>query len=126
MARQKNQNPTDKELAILKVLWDIGPATVRQVHDRLSVTEKTGYTTTLKLMQIMTEKELLIRDESTFKHIYKPATSEEKTEKNIIGEVMEKVFAGSAEKLVMRALTSKKVSPEELQKIRELLDNMEN
>ncbi len=126
MARQKNNNPTDKELAILQVLWEIGPSTVRAVHEKLSESEGTGYTTTLKLMQIMTDKGLLIRDKSQFKHIFKPAASEEKTEKKIIGEVIDKVFAGSAEKLVMRALSAKKVSPEELQKIRELLDSMED
>ena len=126
MARSKNNNPTEKELAILQVLWQIGSGTVRQVNDEICKTEKTGYTTTLKLMQIMTEKGLLLRDESQFKHVYSPAASEEKTEKSIVGDMIDKVFAGSAEKLVMRALSAKKVSPDELQKIRDLLDNMED
>ena len=124
MARQKTLTPTDKELARLTVLWDIGPATVRQVHDRLSVTEKTGYTTTLKLMQIMTDKGLLVRSEER-PHVYKPTVSEEKTQKQVIGDLLNKVFAGSAEKLVMRALSAKKVSPDELKRIRAMLDKME-
>jgi predicted transcriptional regulator len=86
---------------------------------------ETGYTTTLKLMQIMTDKGLLIRDNSGFKHIYKPAVSAEITEEQIVGDMMDKVFSGSAERLVMRALAAKQVSAEELKKIRQLLDKME-
>lgn len=125
MAREKKQYPTEKELAILKILWSRGPSTVRQINDAVSEQQKTGYTTTLKLMQIMTEKGLLTRDDEPFKHVYKPAVSEEKTEKQIVADMLDKVFAGSAEKLVMRALDAKHVSPEELQKIRQLLDKME-
>ena len=125
MAREKGQNPTEKELAILKVLWAGGPSTVRQVNDQINKTQETGYTTTLKLMQIMTDKGLLIRDDSVFKHVYQPAISEEKTEKQIVSDMLDKVFAGSAEKLVMRALSAKQVSTEELKKIRQLLDKME-
>lgn len=125
MARDKATGPTEKELAILKVLWFHGPSTVRQVNDEINKTQRTGYTTTLKLMQIMTEKGLLIRDDSQFKHIYKPTVSEEKTEKQIVGNVLEKVFSGSAEKLVIRALTARQVSADELNKIRQLLDQME-
>jgi len=76
-------------------------------------------------MQIMTDKGLLVRDDSTFKHVYKPAISEEKTQKQIVSDVLEKVFAGSAEKLVMRALSAKQVTAEELEKIRQILDKME-
>ena len=122
MAREKGQNPTEKELAILKVLWGNGPSTVRQVNDQISKEQKTGYTTTLKLMQIMIEKGLLVRDDSTFKHVYKPAISEEKTEKQIVSDMLDKVFAGSAERLVMRALSAKQLSAEERKKIRQLLD----
>ena len=125
MAREKGQNPTEKELAILKVLWANGPSTVRQVNDQISKEQKTGYTTTLKFMQIMTDKGLLDRDDSSFKHVYKPAISEEKTEKQIVSDMLDKVFAGSAEKLVMRALSAKQVSAEERKKIRQLLDRME-
>ncbi len=125
MAREKTQYPTEKELAILKVLWANGPSTVRQVNDHICKEQKTGYTTTLKFMQIMTDKGLLVRDDSVFKHIYKPAISKEIAEKQIVGDMLDKVFAGSAEKLVIRALSAKQVSAEERNKIRQLLDQME-
>jgi predicted transcriptional regulator len=125
MARSKANGPTEKELAILKVLWAKGPCTVRQVNDQINTEQETGYTTTLKLMQIMLEKGLLVRDDSVFKHIYRPAISAESTEKQIVGDMLDKVFSGSAERLVMRALSAKQVSAEELKKIRQLLDKME-
>jgi predicted transcriptional regulator len=123
MARRKNSRPTDRELTILRILWDKGPSTVRDVNEAMS--EDTGYTTTLKLMQIMTEKGLLIRNESTFKHVYRPALTEEKTQKQLVGDLLDRAFAGSAEKLVMRALSAKKVSAKELARIREMLDEFE-
>jgi len=126
MAREKKLYPTERELAILKVLWANGPSTVRQVNDHISKQQKTGYTTTLKLMQIMTEKGLLVRDDTPFKHIYKPAVSAERTEKQLVADMLDRVFAGSAEKLVMRALSAKQLSPKELQKIRKILDQMED
>ena len=125
MARNKAAGPTDGELAILQILWQNGPATVRQVNQQMNKHQKTGYTTTLKFMQIMADKGLLIRDQSQFRHIYKPAVSEEKTQKQLIGSLLDRAFAGSAEKLVMRALSAKKVSPKELAKIKKLLNDME-
>ena len=125
MARRKTNGPTEKELAILKVLWAKGPCTVRQVNDQINTEKETGYTTTLKLMQIMADKGLLVRNESAFKHVYKPAVSAESTEKQIVGDVLDKVFSGSAERMVMRAITSKRMSAEELKNIRRLLDKME-
>lgn len=125
MARHKSPGPTDRELAILGVLWQRGPSTVREVHESLNADSETGYTTTLKLMQIMAEKGLLSRETTGRQHIYRPAVSQEKTQKQVVGEMLEKVFAGSAEKLVMRALSARKVSPEELKRIREMLDEME-
>jgi predicted transcriptional regulator len=122
MARHKNPRPTDRELTILQILWDKGSSTVRQVNEAMNKDEDTGYTTTLKLMQIMTEKGLLRRDESQFKHIYKPAITEEKTQKQLVGDLLERAFSGSAEKLVMRALSAKKVSDKELAGIRKMLD----
>ena len=122
MARQKKSRPTDRELTILQILWDIGPSTVRQVNEAMNKDEYTGYTTTLKLMQIMAEKGLLRRDDSQFKHIYKPAITEEKTQKQLVGDLLERAFSGSAEKLVMRALSAKKVSQKELKGIRKMLD----
>lgn len=125
MARSKSPRPTDRELAILRILWDNGPSTVRQVNEAMNKDEDTGYTTTLKLMQIMTEKGLLVRDESDRQHIYKPAFSEEKTQKQLVGDLLERAFSGSAEKLVMRALSAKKVSAKELTRIRKLLNELE-
>ena len=125
MSRRKNSRPTDRELTILRILWDNGPSTVREVNEAMNEDQDTGYTTTLKLMQIMTEKGLLRRDDSQFKHIYKPAMTEEKTQKLLVGELLETAFSGSAEKLVMRALSAKKVSAKELVKIRKMLDEFE-
>jgi BlaI family penicillinase repressor len=106
-------------------LWDLGPSTVRQVNEAMNQDSNTGYTTTLKLMQIMIEKGLVVRDESQWKHVYKPAMSEEKTQKQLVGDLVDKAFEGSAAKLVMRALSAKKVPEKELAKIREILDRYE-
>jgi BlaI family transcriptional regulator, penicillinase repressor len=125
MAKNAIFRPTDRELTILGILWDNGPCTVRQVNEIMNKDTNTGYTTTLKLMQIMTEKGLLLRDDSQFKHIYKPAVNEEKTQKQLVGDLLEKAFAGSAEKLVMRALSAKKVSAEELERIKKLIEEIE-
>jgi BlaI family penicillinase repressor len=125
MARRKTVGPTDGEMAILAVLWDKGPSTVRQVHEGLHQEEETGYTTTLKLMQIMVDKGLLVRESDGRRHIYGPAISEERTQKQLLGELLDHVFAGSAEKLVMRALSARKVSPKELQRIRKMIDEIE-
>ena len=125
MARSKSSRPTDRELTILRILWDNGPSTVRQVNETMNEDEDTGYTTTLKLMQIMTEKGLVLRDESGRQHVYKPAATEEKTQKQLVGDLLERAFCGSAEKLVMRALSAKKVSAKELTRIKKLLDELE-
>jgi predicted transcriptional regulator len=125
MAKNELPQPTDRELTILGILWDTGSATVRQVNELMNKNKATGYTTTLKLMQIMVEKGLLVRDDSQFKHIYKPAISQEKTQKQLVGDLLERAFSGSAEKLVMRALSAKKVSAKELSKIRKMLDKLE-
>jgi predicted transcriptional regulator len=125
MARKKTMGPTDRELAILGVLWEKGSGTVRDVHEALHENSETGYTTTLKLMQIMVEKGLLVREDDGRRHIYRPALSEERTQKELLQDLLDRVFAGSAEKLVLRALSAKKVSPNELKRIREMLDEME-
>jgi predicted transcriptional regulator len=122
MGRRKCLGPTDRELAILRILWDKGPATVRQVNEAMNEDEDTGYTTTLKLMQIMTDKGLLHRDDSQWRHIFRPASSQEKTQGYLVSELLDKAFAGSAEKLVMRVLSAKKVSVEERMRIKEMLD----
>jgi BlaI family penicillinase repressor len=125
MAKRRNLRLTDRELTILRILWDNGPSTVRQVNEAMNKDQDTGYTTTLKLMQIMTDKGLLCRDDSQFKHIYKPILKEEKAQKQLVGDLLEKAFSGSAEKLVMRALSAKKVSAKEMEKIRKMLDEIE-
>lgn len=121
MGKSKSSIPTERELAILGILWELGSGTVRQVHEAMNEDSATGYTTTLKLMQIMTEKGLLDRDDSKFKHVFRPAISEEKTQSQLVGDLLDKVFAGSAEKLVLRALSARKVSAEELEKIEKML-----
>ena len=125
MARGRNSRPTDRELAILRILWDNGPSTVREVNETMNEDEDTGYTTTLKLMQIMIDKGLLRRDDSQFKHVYQPALTEAKAQKQLVGDLLDKAFSGSAEKLVMRALSAKKVSAKELARIKILLNNIE-
>ena len=125
MTRGKTSRPTDRELTILRILWDSGPSTVRQVNEAMNADGETGYTTTLKLMQIMTEKGLLLRDDSQFKHVFKPALTEEKAQKQLVGDLLDKAFSGSAEKLVMRALSAKKISARELASIRKMLDEFE-
>src|SRR3954471_22971423 len=106
--------PTDAELAILAVLWKRGPATVRDVHDALRASQDTGYTTVLKLLQIMTQKGLVKRDESQRSHVYRAAATADRTQKRLVGDLLDKAFAGSAHDLVMRALSLKPASREEL------------
>ncbi|MBA4148140.1 MAG: BlaI/MecI/CopY family transcriptional regulator [Verrucomicrobia bacterium] len=115
--------PTDGDLSILRVLWSDGASTVREIHDKLN--GGTGYTTVLKLLQIMTDKGLVTRDVSARTHIYTAALAEEQTQRQLVSDLLDKAFGGSAEKLVMQALSSKKASREELQQIRKLLDQME-
>jgi predicted transcriptional regulator len=125
MPKKDVPRPTERELAILAVLWDRGPSTVRQVNEAMAPGQRVGYTTTLKLMQIMAEKGLLLRNESARTHIYRAAIGEEQTQRQLVGDMLEKVFAGSAEKLVMRALAAGKVTAKELTRIREILDKAE-
>jgi BlaI family penicillinase repressor len=117
--------PTQSELEILAVLWDAGPATVREVQQELEARRPTGYTTVLKLLQIMTEKGLVRRDERKRAHRYAPKLPREKTEHQIVGDLLDRAFGGSSSRLVMRALSSRRASPEELDRIRELLNEIE-
>ena len=117
--------PTDAELAVLRVLWQRGPSTVREVWEQLNPTQGTGYTTVLKIMQIMCEKGLLSRDESDRSHVYRAARSEEQTQRQVVGHLLDRLFSGSAPKLVMRALDAKKATRAELTEIRRLLDELE-
>ncbi|MGZ5492532.1 MAG: BlaI/MecI/CopY family transcriptional regulator [Thermoanaerobaculia bacterium] len=117
--------PTDAELFILRVLWERGPSTVREVHDTLSSTQATGYTTVLKLLQIMTEKGLVVRDESERAHVYEARHSQQRTQRQIVSDLVDRAFGGSPAQLVMQALSGQKASAKELNEIRELLDQIE-
>lgn len=118
----RRPHPTDGELEILEVLWRVGPATVRRVHDEVG---GVGYTTILKLMQIMADKGLLERDTSSRSHIYRPAHSAETTQSGLVEDLIARAFAGSASQLVLRALSTRRTSPAELAEIRELLRRIE-
>ena len=117
--------PTDAELEILKVLWRRGPSTVREVFETLGEARGTGYTTVLKLMQIMAEKGLVVRDESERAHRYEPAAPEDETQRRLVGDLLRKAFDGSAKKLVLQALSAKRASSEELSEISRMLDELE-
>lgn len=118
--------PTEAELEILQILWKHGPSTVRFVNDELNKQREVGYTTTLKMMQVMCEKKgLLKRDVSQRTHIYQTTSSEEATQKKMIDRLLETAFGGSAMKLVMQALGSKKTSQEELAEIKRIINQME-
>src|SRR4249919_1609905 len=113
--------PTDAELAILRVLWEHGPATVRQVHEALAEARETGYTTTLKLMQIMAEKGLVTRDESSRTHVYESRLRRDETQRQLVTDLVDRAFGGSAAQLVLQALTAHSTSPAELQEIQQLI-----
>jgi len=117
--------PTDAELAILRVLWQRGPSTVKEVQKVLEATRRTGYTTVLKFMQIMVEKGLLIRDESPFAHVYQARIPQEHTERTLVADLLDRAFDGSTSRLVLRALAAKRASPEELAEIRRILKRHE-
>jgi BlaI family transcriptional regulator, penicillinase repressor len=114
--------PTDAELAILRVLWERGASTVRQVHDVLIRERPTAYTTALKLLQIMTDKGLVRRDETERTHIYHARLSEEQTQRQLVRDLLDRAFGGSASKLVMQALAARRTTPEELVEIRKLIE----
>jgi predicted transcriptional regulator len=113
--------PTDAELAILQVLWAHGPSTVRRVHTALSAARETGYTTTLKLMQIMAEKGLVARDESARTHVYTARRPQDHTQRQLVSDLMDRAFGGSAASLVLQALSARSATPEELEEIRRLI-----
>lgn len=114
--------PTDAELAILRVLWERGPSTVRQVHEALAGTRETGYTTTLKLMQIMADKGLVERNETSRTHVYSAMAGEAQTQQQLVQDLVDRAFGGSAATLVLRALSAEGTSASELREIRKLID----
>ena len=126
MTINKHKRPTESELEILQVLWNNESATVRKVHEELSKTKDSGYTTTLKLMQIMFEKGLVYRDDSNKTHIYQPAVSREKTQSQFLNKMIDTLFAGSPADLVLQALGNQKASKDELDEIQKYLDGLKN
>ena len=118
----KTPRPTDAELAILRVLWEHGACTVRQVHEALSRERPAAYTTALKMLQIMTEKGLVRRDDTDRTHIYEPRLTEEQTQRQLVRDLLDRAFGGSSSKLVMQALSARRATPEELSEIRRLLE----
>lgn len=124
MTQHRTIKPTESELEILQVLWERGSATVRDVHEDLMQSKDVGYTTTLKLMQIMFEKGLVTRDDSSKTHIYQPAVSRERTQKHMVGKMIDTLFSGSSAQLVMQALGNHKSSQQELEEIQRILDNL--
>lgn len=117
----RTPKPTESELEILAVLWAHGPSTVRQVHERLGAGRDVGYTTTLKLMQIMADKGLVTRDESSRTHVYAARAGENQTQRRLVSDLMDKAFGGSAAALVMQALAAHPVSADELEAIQKLI-----
>jgi len=123
MAKRKLPRPTDAELSILRVLWECGPSTVRDVQQSLE--KETGYTTVLKLLQIMAEKGLVERDERARVHIYKAALPAEETQRRLLRDLLDRAFGGSMRRLVLQALSSKKASKADLAEIRRMLDELD-
>jgi BlaI family transcriptional regulator, penicillinase repressor len=122
MTKREPIRPTNAELEILRVLWRQGPSTVREVHESLRRADPVGYTTVLKLLQIMTEKDLVRRDVSTRSHVYAAAVSEQSTQRRLVSDLVERVFGGSTVGLVLQALSTTAANQQELDQIRKLLD----
>ena len=125
MKATAQQNPTPSELEILQVLWSHGPSTVREVHEALSATKQLGYTTVLKLMQIMSAKGIVSRSETQRAHVYEAQEPAEKTKQQFAADMMHRVFQGSASELMLHALAGRHSSKEELKELRRLLDEYE-
>jgi len=123
--KERPFEPTKSELEILQVLWETGPSTVRQVNDELLKQKDVNYTTTLKLMQIMAEKGILLRDESQMKHVYAVAEEEQQTKSQLLDRFVDTLYKGSASKLVMQLLGNRKTSAQELDEIKEILKKLE-
>ncbi len=125
MANRPSRKPTPSELEILRVLWERGPSTVREVHEALSAKKPIGYTSVLKFMQIMTTKGTVRRDEERRAHVYEAVQPAEKTKRQLAADVLQRVFGGSASQLMMHTLAGRKTSPEEIEAIRRLLNEYE-
>ena len=124
MAAANNLKPTESELEILQILWEKGNCTVREVHEILEKNKDSGYTTTLKLMQIMHEKGLVARDTSSKTHVYQALQNQEKTQQHLVNKMIDNVFNGSAARMVMQALGNHRTSKDEIDAIKEYLDQL--
>ncbi|MHC4400752.1 MAG: BlaI/MecI/CopY family transcriptional regulator [Planctomycetota bacterium] len=122
MPRTPSSQPTDVELQILNVLWQRGPSTVRQVHDVLAEQRDRGYSTTLKMLQVMREKGLVVRDDTARPQQYRPARTRSQTQLNMLDDLMQKAFGGSAKKLVLRMLSANRLAAEELAEMQKLIE----
>ncbi len=125
MSNKTIQQPTDSELEILRILWEKGPSTVRFVNEQLNLNRRVGYTTTLKIMQIMTDKKLVIRNENARSHVYYAAFEEKDIQNRLINKILDTAFGGSASQLVLQILGNHNASREELEEIRKLLSKLE-
>jgi BlaI family transcriptional regulator, penicillinase repressor len=122
MPRTPSVVPTEVELEILRVLWERGPSSVRELHNILKLSRDTGYTSTLKMVQVMTEKGLLLKDDTRRPQVFRPAEAQEKTQLQLVDDLIQKGFGGSAMKLVLRAAAAKRISPQELDEIKKLVE----
>jgi BlaI family penicillinase repressor len=125
MARPAATRPTEVELQILRILWELGPSPVRDIHKRLEADKGTNYSTTVKMLAVMLDKGLVKRDEQAQPHIYRPGISRKNAGQRMLSEIIEKVYEGSAMSLVLQALSSSKATKEEIDEVRRLLDGME-
>jgi predicted transcriptional regulator len=121
----RTARPTDAELAVLRVLWAQGPSTVREVHTAMSGRRTVAYTTTLKVLQVMTAKGLTVREERGLQHVYRPKHAEQQMQRRLVRDLLDRAFGGSTAQFVLQALASRKTSREELDEIRRLLDGHE-
>lgn len=124
--KKANQKPTDSELKILQILWENGPSSVREVNDQINISKEVGYTTTLKIMQIMTEKGLVERNTENRTHIYSAAVEQHKTQTKLLMSFVESTFRGSTSSMIMQALGNQSPSKEELLEIKKLIEKLEN
>jgi len=125
MPQPTTPRPTDVELAILRALWERGPGPVGAIHNVLKKQRKASYSTTLKMVQVMYDKGLLLRDESLRPHIYRPAITQEKTQQQLVDDLVHKAFGGAVSRMLVRALSTKRVSPKELSEIKQLIRQLE-
>ena len=125
MPRPTSAQPTEVEMQILRILWELGPSPVREIHRRLEAAKGTNYSTTVKMLSVMLQKGLVKRDENAQPHVYRPAITQAKTGKRMLDDLIEKVYDGSAMSLVLQALSSGKATKEELAEVRRVLDQME-